>query len=418
MSKTDSKAAKPNEDVMPDSQDDGGELLNAEQVSQDTSGSGGGETSANERPAEEQPEDPRAAIARKYRENRDRARAAESGADDQAEPEEPEAVAEDVTPQSDTAAATASQQNNEQEITLKVDGREVKKSMSEVIALAQQTVAGDNRLEETKRLLREAQALRGQPKETEHKPDPDGDEEITQQHDRSQGRSAGEHQPRRELDPEKLKGIVERIQVGDTDEGTQALQDLIEVVRGSGELNPEKIGEMVQQHIVRTQTQAEIDSALASFVKDFPDLAKDEVLADAGRTVLRQELIKDLKAVGASDAEIDKIKHDPRALAAAQRELRVAGHGVRSYADILGAVGKTMTDRFNIKPASQKTSEQPKPQVREPAPSQDRLDRKRAAPQQPRAAGVRSQIASPPQPKTKKDVVADMRKARGFSTLS
>lgn len=414
MSKTDSKtAAKPNEDVMPESQDDGGELLNTEQASQDTTAAGAGDdTDVEKRQVEEKPEDPRAAIARRYRENRDRANAAGSDAEDQADQDEPAAAAEETPP-----PAAAAAQNSEQEITLKVDGREVKKSMSEVIALAQQTVAGDNRLEETKRLLREAQALRGQPKEPEHKPEP-GDEEMTQQHDRSQGRSPGEHQPRRELDAEKLKGIVERIQVGDTDEGTQALQDLIEVVRGSGELNPEKIGEMVQHHVIRTQTQAEIDSALSSFVKDFPDLAKDEVLADAGRTVLRQELIKDLKAVGASEAEIDKIKHDPRALAAAQRELRVAGHGVRSYAEILGAVGKTMTDRFNIKPASQKTSEQPKPAVREPAPSQDRLERKRAAPQQPRAAGVRGQIASPPQPKTKKDVVADMRKARGFSTLS
>lgn len=411
MSKTDkTQTAKPTEDVIPEPHDDGGELLNAEQPSQDASDQApAGEASQTPKP-EDQPEDPRAAIARRYQENRKRANATD-------EADEP--VAEAAPPAPVVATPAPQERDGDKEITLKIDGREVKKPMSEVIALAQQTVAGDNRLEETKRLLREAQALRGQPKDTEHQPSP-GDEKTTQPDSGSEDKSQVEHKPRRDLNPEKLKGIVERIQVGDTDEGTQALQELIEVVRDSGEsFNPAKVGELVQQHLIRTQTQEEINTALAGFVKDYPDLAKDEVLADAGRTVLRQELIKDLKSVGASDAEIDKIKHDPRALAAAQRELRVAGHSVRSYADILGAVGKTMVDRFNIKPATSQISDTHKPQtVREPAPSQERLDRKRAAPQQPRTAGVRSQIAQAPQPKTKKDVVADMRKARGFSNLS
>ena len=415
MSKTDkTQTAKPTEDVIPEPHDDAGELLNGEEQTQDASDQGpAGEASQTPKPEdqpEDQPEDPRAAIARRYQENRKRANATD-------EADEP--VAESAPPAPVVATPAPQERDGDKEITHKIDGREVKKPMSEVIALAQQTVAGDNRLEETKRLLREAQALRGQPKDTEHQPSP-GDEKTTQPDSGSEDKSQVEHKPRRDLNPEKLKGIVERIQVGDTDEGTQALQELIEVVRDSGEsFNPAKVGELVQQHLIRTQTQEEINTALAGFVKDYPDLAKDEVLADAGRTVLRQELIKDLKSVGASDAEIDKIKHDPRALAAAQRELRVAGHSVRSYADMLGAVGKTMVDRFNIKPATSQISDTHKPQtVREPAPSQERLDRKRAAPQQPRTAGVRSQIAQAPQPKTKKDVVADMRKARGFSNLS
>jgi hypothetical protein len=412
MTKIEKTADEQPKDNLPDIVDDG-DLPSIEQVSQDAADPGSS-VKAEESDEKAQPEDPRAAIARKFRENRDRERAVAEGRD----PEVETAPAEvEVKPEPETKAAAPVEQpaDDDREITLKIDGREVKKTLSEVKALAQQTVAGDNRLEETKRLLREAQALRASPT-PEHKPD-DG-EEITRQHDQTpKDKTAREHQPKQALDPDKLKGIVERIQVGDSDEGMQALQELVDMTRGGADLSPEKIGTMVKHHLQETQATDEINSALASFVKEFPDLAKDELLADAGRTALRQELIKDLKSIGADEADIDKIKHDPRALATAQRQLRAAGHKVRSYGEILGAVGKTMTDKFGLKPASvQQEVPSPKslPPAREPAPSQERLNRKLAAPQQPRAAGVRGQLQQAPQPKSKRDVVSGMRAARGF----
>lgn len=413
MSKTDNETQGQPKDEMPETLDDG-DMVVADSAAQDAADPGSA-PAAEKQETREEPEDPRAAIARRYRENRDRANGV--GDDDGADSEPAaEAAAQPKADEPKKPEPAAREQPDDEEITLKVDGRDVVKKKHEVIALAQQTVAGDNRLEEAKRLLRDAQALRGSAK-PEHPPG-EADEQVTQQHDQTQRQDSREHPPKRNLDPAKLKGIVERIQVGDADEGMQALQELVEMTSARGdELNPEKIGTIVQQHLTETQTKAEISTALANFVKEYPDLAKDEVLADAGRTVLRQELIKDLTSVGADAADIEKIKHDPQALAAAQRQLRASGHKVRSYSEILGAVGKTMTEKFGIKPAS--TSQQPAPASkpspqREQTASQERIDRKRLAPQQPRTAGVRGQVQSAPKPKTRQEVVAEMRKTRGF----
>lgn len=414
MSKIEKETAQ--KDDMPETQDDG-DLVVTEQAAQDAADPGS-EPAAEKTEAREEPEDPRAAIARRYREQRDRDNGkADTGENEIEEPAaDVAAKAEPEVKKPDPAPAQREQSDDDEEITLKVDGRDVVKKKHEIIALAQQTVAGDNRLEEAKRLLREAQALRGSAK-PEHPPE-EGDEEITQQHDQSpKDKAAREHPPKQALDPAKLKGIVERIQVGDSDEGTQALQELVEMTSNRGsELNPEKIGTIVQQHLTETQTKAEINTALADFVKQYPDLAKDEVLADAGRTVLRQELVKDLKSVGVSDADIDAIKSNPQALASAQRQLRAAGHKVRTYGEILGAVGETMSQKFGIKPASasQEVPASKQPPTSAPAVSQDRIDRKRLAPQQPRTAGVRGQVQSAPKPKTRQEVVAGMRKDRGF----
>lgn len=413
MSKTEKETAQ--KDEMPETQDDG-DLVVTEQAAQDATDPGGEAATEKNEPREE-PEDPRAAIARRYREQRDRDNGKGDAANDEidepaadvAAKSEPEVKKPDPSPAN-------SEQTDDEQITLKVDGRDVVKTKQELIALAQQTVAGDNRLEEAKRLLREAQALRGSAK-PEHQPG-EADEEITQQHDQTQRQeSSREHPPKRDLDPAKLKTIVERIQVGDSDEGMQALQELVEMTSArGGDVSPDKIGTIIDQHLVKTQTQAEINSALADFAKEYPDLAKDEVLADAGRTVLRHELIKDLKSVGVPDADIDAIKSNPHALASAQRQLRTAGHKVRTYGEILGAVGQTMSQKFGIKPASasqEVPASKPQPQREQPV-SQERIDRKRLAPQQPRTAGVRGQVQSAPKPKTRQEVVAGMRKDRGF----
>jgi len=48
-----------------------------------------------------------------------------------------------------------------------------------------------------------------------------------------------------------------------------------------------------------------------------------------------------------------------------------------------------------------------------------RLDRKRAMPSHPRTAGVRTpQETQQPRPKTAQEIVAQMRRARGFPTSS
>lgn len=418
MAKAPTKAQTTTNETVPEIEEDG-DLSGADHVSQDTRDTAPADDEP-EKAAPAKAEDPREDIVKRYRELRNKAAQGEDDADDgaegeqdEAEPDQPEAPADKVDAKKDEEPV----EKPEQEFELVVDGKTVKKKLNEVIALAQITAAGDNRLDEAKRLLREAQALRGSAK-TEHPPS-DADEEETHQDDGTQDRGGTrEHPPaKRALSPEKLKGIIERIQVGDSDEGVQALQELVEAVAPRDDA--ETVGRVVEQRLTNMKTEEEIQSALTAFATNYPEIAKDEILADAGRTILRNELIKDLKSVGADEAEIDKIKHDARALAAAQRQLRSNGHKVRSYHELLDEVGKTMATKFGVKRASDNTDPNPPPKAT-PQPSsttQSRVERKRTAPQQPRAAGVRGQTPSAPKRKSPADVVAQMRKDRGFPSL-
>lgn len=407
------KAQATTGETVPEIEEDG-DLFGADNVSQDTRDTASaGDEPENAAPAKA--DDPREDIVKRYRELRNKAAQDEDEADgeqDDAEPEQIEAQTDKVGAKADEEP----EEKPEQEFELVVDGKTVKKKLNEVIALAQITAAGDNRLDEAKRLLREAQALRGSAK-AEHPPS-DADEEETHQDDRTQDRGGTrEHPPaKRALSPEKLKGIIERIQVGDSDEGVQALQELVEAVAPRDDA--ETVGRVVEQRLTNMKTEEEIQSALTAFATNYPEIAKDEILADAGRTILRNELIKDLKSIGADEAEIDKIKHDARALAAAQRQLRSNGHKVRSYHELLDEVGKTMATKFGVKRASDSTDPNPSkatPQLS--STTQSRVERKRTAPQQPRAAGVRGQTQSAPKRKSPADVVAQMRKDRGFPSL-
>ncbi len=404
----------PKPDVMPEPEDDREERPAPPAQQADDSGGDDQPVTKTEKP--DAPEDPRAAIARRYQENRKREK--EAKAEQATAPRDDDSHDQDtvVDPAPEPEQPKAKDEPDPQDIdvVLIVDGKQVKKSLSEVRALAQVGLAGDNRLEEAKRLLREAQAMRAPPPPPEHQPGDVGSD--SQRQDQSRGRGEPEHQPGKPLDPAKLKAIVERIQVGDADDGSQALQELVDEISGGRQMDSDQIGTIVQDHLVKTQTQNEISSALNKFAAEWPEIAQDELLADAGKTVLRNELIADLKSVGLSDELIRPIRHDPAALAEAQRKLRMQGHKMRSYDQLLSAVGQTMSTRFGIKPAAAAAprSQQQPPAPQTPAPNAERLARKQAAPQQPRVAGVRQAVQQAPQPKTKRQVVEEMRAARGF----
>ena len=377
-------------------------------------------------------DDPRAAAVRKYREIRDREEAAARAAKEaDAQPPEDLETADDLG--GDDADAGNDQQAEKapepppRKYTLKINGKEEEVSEAELISLAQIAKASDNLLDvaksrasEATRLLKEAEETQRRLREgQEHPP---AKKPAANQPDQSREQPDPEHPPVAGLDRERLRQITERIQVGDADEGAQALTDLFEEITAkvTPKVDSEEIARVVQRTNAQTRTQAELDAAFESFASKYPDIAKDELLAEAGKTVLRKEIIKDLESAGVDEATISSFARDERLLVQAHKDLRAANKGVRSYADLLETTGKTLSDRFNIKAASPQPATKTAAQQRVPVDPdriQDRIDRKRAAPQQPRAVGVRQQVAPPPQPRTTRDIVRAMRKGRGF-TLS
>lgn len=413
-----------------------------------------GQPEPAEAPKQERPslppvvkDDKRDVIVRRAREKRDadRVKAAENLAADkaalglsttspavirpptEARREAPQVANEPVpAPAAGIEPAPALDQNAQpaQDFTLTVNGQRMKKSRDEVIALAQIAVAGDSRLEETKRLLKEAQALHAQaPEHQPADPGPSARPDPTTSHRATEHQPAPPRESKPASDPAKLKAIVERIQLGDADEGVAAIGELMDIVKGEAgkPADANAVAAMVQQHMANTETKREIDTAVAAFQAAYPEIAADELLADAGRTAIRNELIRDLKSCGVSDDDIAPLRGDARALAYAQRQLRTAGHPVRTYQQLLSDTGKVLSQRFGIgtKPAPQPASVTPTPAPR-PVPANDpkiaaRVDAKRTMTPQPRHAGARV-AAQPtaPRPKTAREIIVDQRRARGF----
>jgi hypothetical protein len=368
-------------------------------------------------------------ITRLYREKRDQERAEAkaapvAAADDAADDVTDEPAADAAKPAESTSAAAAADDDgkpadNEKpaEITLIVDGKPVKKNLSEIVALAQTTVAADNRLDEAKRLLKDAQALRAS---AEHPPQ-DG---KASDHDRSPTETKPENQPADAISREQLDRIVERIQVGDKEEGSAALGEFVSLVNANRskteQVTPEQIGALVQQQLFQHQTTQEIDGALKDFGGKYPEIAKDKDFMRVGFDRVAEEFRNDLKAVGLSDEDLKPFGNDPNALATAHRHARMQGLNVRPYGEILTSVGEGITAKFNLRPKEPAPGSD-KPQPR-PAPASttvnDRLAAKRAAPQQPRTAGARTPAPQPPRPKTAREKVEEMRVQRGFAPTS
>lgn len=417
--------AQPAEDVLPEIDDDAVET-GLEAGSEDAQDDLFEDQPRKQAEAErEEPEDPRAAIARKYRENRD----AKAAGENESDADDGDEVVENDDHDGEEAASST--QKSEQpvasqdpEVVLKVDGKDVKMKQSEVLALAQQQMAGMNRLDEAKIVLSEVKQLRNElltnaraPRESgqpENQRDP-ADEKSTQKSTKQQGDDRAANQPLSSIDPKKIRDIAGRLQVGDETEGAEALMEAIELAASQRpEMNAEQVARVVRETIDNNQAAVEINTALSDFGNDYPDIVKNPYLADAGLHILRDELTADLKAAGIPENVLDRIKDDAAALAKAQRLVRrqYPTAPMRSYKDLLGAVGEKMAENFGIKRREASTQQQ---QAKPSNAPQQRLERKRTASQQPKPAGMRQAITPAPKPRDRRAIVEQIRRERGFN---
>lgn len=423
-------AAPLNDDVRPTIDDDI-EVAETEQAEGALeAGAGEGEHTPSPSIVPQQGDPGRDDITKQYRAMRDAEKAAAAGDGDgsAAEAEADEQPGGGTgglkTPAATEAAAAgeAGEPGTEPEepmVTLLVDGKQVQKKQSEVIALAQITVAGDNRLEEAKRLLSEAKTLRANP-EHQREAAPEGASRT----DESQAGTQPEHPPaKRTIDPKKLTSVVERIQIGDAEDGAKALAELVEELNSgtaaAEQVTPEQIAQAVNQHLFQRETQQETDKALADFSVRYKPILEDPDYKGVALTKLHYELRSDLKKAGLSDQDLAPIDNNLPALAAAHRHARTSGHKLRTYGELLTSVGDGICAKFGIKPvSSDQDAGTPARQHPRTAASSDaamrRIEAKRAAPQQPRAAGVRVPAPQAPKPLSTAETIQRMRESRGF----
>lgn len=407
------------------------------------------------REAEPKPKrrDKRDDIVRMYRELRSKE---QSQPTQESPPPAPQAVDTRESPQPETAAESlvsqrqdptnSGQQNinkspQDIEVTLKIFGREERKPLSEVIRLAQIAAASENRLNEAKELYSEVKSLRDQLQQL-------ANQSAQQPHQSQQATPADAAQPQAstqsqaqpgqaqtpenppagvEIDRDRIRQVAEKLQYGDPEEGTQALAEytaeVIAKARASQpSIDPAQIATWVQDAVSQIQYKAEADAALQRFAEQYKPLVTNEDLKLTTITVLTRELMNDLRKAGFREEDLQANRANTAQLAYWHRAIRNTHRDLRSYDQLLNDVGDYMVKTFNLKvdqPQPTPNGAQPSAtgqQQRDPAQAlQDRLERKRVLPQQPTPANIRAPIDAGPRPKTRQDILNEMRLRRGYT---
>jgi hypothetical protein len=154
---------------------------------------------------------------------------------------------------------------------------------------------------------------------------------------------------------EKLHDIVERIQVGTTDEGAAALEEAMAIAVDGGARNKAAIRETLQEEMTNARLRAENVRAINQFAKRYG--SPSPLMGEAAEHALRDEIAADLKGVGIPDEVLDPLRGNTGAMVSAHTEARAKGHQVRGSDDLLGAVGKTLERELNLRPIRPRPAE-------------------------------------------------------------
>jgi hypothetical protein len=407
--------------------------------------------------------------AKRYQEMRNRERAEKEGRAQQPEPAAepaPEPVTEAQPPERPAQPARSEQRSAAQarteadglrepaaaalpqKVVLKVDGRDEEVTLDEALSRARKYTAGEKRLDKAKDILRDAiqsaTVIRGQTHPASAAPAsaPESQPAVRAEREDAASPEPGHPQPearpsastespprRSKIDRDKLRQLAERIQVGDTDEGADALAELLETTVQAPDPQPRVSQDAVRQHVHeelrQAKAEAENAAALKAFADKYPALKDNDVLADAAVGVLRKEIIRDLQEVGGlSDADLAPLSRDINQLVFVHGRARQAGLQVATPAQLLDRTGQYMAREFGLQRAEEPAPAQRQPHTQQPHGAssdpalQSRIEAKRGAQQQPRAAGVRAAPPQAPRPRTAQEIVRDMKRQRGFPVHS
>jgi hypothetical protein len=155
---------------------------------------------------------------------------------------------------------------------------------------------------------------------------------------------------------EKLRELTEKIQIGDSDEGAEALQEIIGMVRDPGTTR-EDVRAALREEYAESRLKRENSEALTHFAQRFPQLNEKPLLADAAKRAIQEELITDLKGAGASDEQLAPVREDIGRLVQVHGQARLGGAKLRSPKEIVDASGNLLIGEFGLKPARRSGTE-------------------------------------------------------------
>jgi len=287
-------------------------------------------------------------------------------------------------------------------IKIKVNGRELELTEEELIARAQMNEAADERLSEAKTILNEVKGLK---RDLESRPSPTATPAAD--------RAAPEDQTPPTVDPNQVdpfKDVTEALLYGDPEQAAGKLRQLMTTVVPSLARQTSDAEHRQTEHN-RSRMHAQ------NFEKANEDLATDDFAAGAIKSRVFANQRKDLVDMGLDPAKLPKSDTDIANMHLTFRSDPKTSGIVRSFDKLLDDA-KTDFVKWRGGPEPKPTNGNgAQPHQRTETPIQvsvNRDDRRRAIPTQPsRTAVVRQVPPAAEQPKTRPQIIAEMRKSRG-----
>lgn len=260
-----------------------------------------------------------------------------------------------------------------------VNGQRMEVTDDDLIRMAQMGMSAQQRFQEAARLRDEAIAIRNQPQQIQQ----------PQQTATVHAQPAPNQQASTVLSDDDARDIARRINYGTEDEQAQAIRDLgVKMASGIGQAQPSFNPQQIA-HDASRQALAEINfqTNLQTISTEFNDVFEDRILS-----------------LGAADRV--------NALRNFYASQGVQVPDMQLYREACNFVRQTYLQR-NDDPATTATNKANSVQAASNViPMNDRIERKRAAPQPPAAASKVAQAAAAPAAPTASSIVAQMRKSR------
>lgn len=288
---------------------------------------------------------------------------------------------------------------------LRVDHRDIEVTQQELEAAARQHYAAENRLAELNALKQQTAAQLAEMRAL--KENLARAESSSPQRPTTPNTDAGRETPPRALG--NLRDIVEKIQLGDADEGAEALQSLLQEMRPNQAVNAEQIAERALALQAERQQQREVADR---FAEDHREIVNDPHLMKITVDRLHERIVEDMAAIGVQPVHLDQARRDFKVATAYHQDLRNQGYAkLRDPALLVKAAALDVEGRY----VAPRRNEEPQ-SYREPA--APRYDDRRAAKRELSGSQPRrvSQVARAPERPAKvsaTSVVEQMRRARG-----
>lgn len=253
-------------------------------------------------------DDPRAEITKNFRARR---------SDVAANPATPEP--DDIDPNSAAAlygtdvVAADTQVRNEPapvdlntKVRVKINGVEQDVPLQSIVSNYQKVQAGDAYLQNAKQtadqIINSAKALTATKTDGEDAPGAPG---TSTEH------PATTSTPKAKFDRDRLAKAVEAISLGSTEEGVNALQEVLEA---APQPQTTDISTEIRNVLANDRLVEQSVGATDAFLKKYPDLASDPILKNVSGELISQEMVKDFVSAGLTNEEISKMAPDRASL--------------------------------------------------------------------------------------------------------